>query len=78
MEYLTIDQLIGKLQQLKEAGVPGDTPVATPSVDNNGRVGYMQRVEGAGRVSVAKSDMDKGYGLCKSVAARGVEIVVVR
>lgn len=60
MQYLTLDQLIAKLQQLKDSGVSGDIPVAVPSVDNNGRGGWMQRIEGAGRVAVAKADMDKG------------------
>jgi len=78
MEYLTLDQLIAKLQQMKDSGVSGDIAVAVPAVDNNGRGGMMQRVEGAGRVSVAKADMDKGYSLCKTVAARGVEVLVIR
>ncbi|MYM92387.1 hypothetical protein [Duganella vulcania] len=78
MRHLTLDQLIAKLQQLKESGVPGDIAVAIPALDNNGRGGVMQRIEGAGRVAVAKADMDKGYDLCKTVATRGVEIVVIR
>lgn len=78
MNYLTLDQLIAKLQQLKDAGAPGDIAVAIPALDNNGRGGMMQRIEGAGRVSVAKADMEKGYGLCKTVASRGVEVVVIR
>lgn len=78
MQFLTLDQLIIKLQQLKESGVSGDIPVAVPSVDNNGRGGWMQRIEGAGRVAVAKADMDKGHALCKTVAARGVEVLVIR
>lgn len=78
MSYLTLDDLLSKLQQLKDGGVPGDIAVAIPSVDNNGRGGFMQRIEGAGRVAVANADMDKGYGLCKTVAARGVEVLVIR
>ena len=78
MRHLTLDQLMAKLQQLKDSGVPGDIAVAIPALDNNGRAGMLQRIEGAGRVSVAKADMDKGYGLCKTVATRGVEIVVIR
>lgn len=78
MNYLTLDQMIAKLQQLKDAGVPGDIAVAIPALDNSGRGGMMQRIEGAGRVSVAKADMDKGYALCKTVANRGVEVVVIR
>jgi hypothetical protein len=77
-QYLTLDQLITKLQQLKDSGVAGETAVAFPSVDNNGRGGMMQRIEGAGRVAVAKADFDKGYGLCKTVATRGVEVLVIR
>lgn len=78
MQHLTLDQLIAKLQQMKDAGVPGDIAVAIPAIDNNGRGGMMQRIEGAGRVAVAKADMDKGYALCKTVATRGVEIIVIR
>ena len=78
MQFLTLDPLMVKLQQLKDSGVPGDIAVAVPSIDNNGRGGWMQRIEGAGRVSVAKADMEKGYALCKTVAARGVEVLVIR
>lgn len=78
MLYLTLDDLLIKLQQLKDAGTPGSIAIAIPSTDNNGRSGYVQRVEGAGRVAVAKTDMDKGYGLCKTVAARGVDVLVIR
>lgn len=78
MTYLTLDQLVAKCQQMKDAGVPGDIPVAIPALDNNGRGGMMQRVEGVGRVAVAKADMDKGFSLCKTVATRGVEILVIR
>lgn len=78
MQYLTLDLMIAKLLQLKESGVPGDMAVAIPALDNNGRGGMMQRVEGAGRVAVAKADMDKGYGLCKAVATSGVDVIVIR
>lgn len=78
MRHLTLDQLIAQLTELKESGVPGDIAVGIPARDNNGRGGVMQRVEGTGRVAVAKADMDKGYDLCKTVASRGVEIVVIR
>lgn len=78
MRHLTLDQLIAKLHALKDAGVPGDIAVAVPAVDNNGRGGMVQRVEGAGRVAVAKSDIDKGYDLCKLVSTRGVQVVVIR
>jgi len=78
MRHLTLDQLIAKLQGLKDAGVPGDIAVAIPALDNNGRAGMVQRVEGAGRVAVAKADIDKGYDLCKMVTTRGVQVVVIR
>lgn len=78
MSYLTLNQLIASLQQLKDSGVPGDTAVAIPAVDNNRRGGMMQRVESTGQVAVSKADMDKGYDLCKIVANRGVIIVYIR
>lgn len=78
MRHLTLDQLIAKLQGLKDAGVPGDIAVAIPALDNNGRAGMVQRVKGAGRVAVAKADIDKGYDLCKMVSTRGVQVVVIR
>lgn len=78
MRHLTLDQLIAKLQSLKEAGVPGDMAVAIPALDNNARRGVVQRIEGAGRVAVAKADFEKGYDLCKMVSTRGVDVVVIR
>lgn len=78
MQFLTLDQLLAKPNQLKDSGVPGDIAVAIPSHDNNDRGGMMQRVEGAGRVAVAKTDFDRGIALCKTVAARGVEVLVIR
>lgn len=78
MRHLTLDQLIAKLQALKEAGVPGDIAVVVPALDNNARGGMVQRVEGAGRVAVAKADIDKGYDLCKMVSTRGVQVVNIR
>ena len=78
MTYLTLDELIAKLQQLKASGIAGDIAVAIPSTDNNGRPGWVQRIEGAGRVAVAKPDIDKGYALCKTVAARGIDVIVIR
>lgn len=77
MSYQSIDELMAELQALKDAGVPGSTPTGVRSVDNNARGGWIKRVEGAARVSVAKSDIDKNHDLCKIVSNRGVEIVVI-
>jgi hypothetical protein len=78
MPYQSLDQLIASLQQMKADGVPGDAAVVIPSTDNNGRYGFMQRIEGPGKVSVAKADFEKGYDRCKVVSSRGVEVVVIR
>lgn len=78
MRHLTLDQLLAELQKMKEEGTPGDIAVAIPSTDNNGRFGMMRRIEGPAKVSVAKADFDKGYDLCKVVATRGVEVLVIR
>ncbi|MFT6641389.1 MAG: hypothetical protein ACJAUZ_002393 [Flavobacteriaceae bacterium] len=78
MSFLTVDQLIAKLQRLKESGVPGEMPVAISAVNSQGQAGFFQRIEGAGRVAVAKSDLDKGSTLCKAVATQGVDVVVIR
>lgn len=77
-EYLNLDQLIDKLTQMRASGVPGTIATAIPSPDNNGRAGFFQRIEGVGRVAVAKTDHEKGVSLCRAVAARGVEILVIR
>jgi len=76
--YLTVDQLIAKLDELKLSGVSGAMPVAIPSVDNNGALGWMQRIERAGLRIVAKSDIEKGHSLCKTVVSRGVEVLVIQ
>lgn len=73
--FLTLDELIDKLQQQRAAGVPGDTPTAVPAPDARGQ---LKRIEGVGRVAVAKSDMDKGQGVCRPVATRGVTVLVIR
>lgn len=78
MEYLSIDDVINNLNHLKECGMPGDTPVVFPSRDNNMRGGVVERASALARVPVGKSDMDKGYNICKLVASRGVEVVVIR
>jgi hypothetical protein len=78
MEYVTLDDLILKLQQCKDSGVPGSIAVGIPSFDNNGRGGVIKRIESVCQASVAKVDMDKGYSICKTVANRGVEILLIR
>lgn len=77
MSYLSIDQLISKLQELKDSGTPGDMPAMIPSRDNNGRSGFFQRVEGLQQTKIAKSDFDKQFSLCKGVYSRGVEVLVI-
>lgn len=76
--YLTLDQLIVALQALKDTGVPGDSPVYLPSRDNNGKGGYLQRIEGVGLCAAAKPEVVKGLGLVKTVAARGVRVPLIR
>lgn len=77
-ESLSLDKLIKKLTQLRDSGVPGSIATAIPAADNNGRGGYFQRIEGASRVAVAKADHEKEQGLCRAVAARGVDVLVIR
>lgn len=77
-DFLSLDQLIDKLVQLRESGVPGSIATAIPATDNNGRGGYFKRIEGAGRVAVAKTDHEKGHALCRALAARGVDVLVIR
>jgi hypothetical protein len=57
--------------------VPGDTAVASPGVDNNGRSDFMHRIEHVGQTAVAKAEFEKGWGVCKNVSSRGVEIVSI-
>lgn len=77
MPFLTLDQTIEMLLALKAAGVPGETAVARPAADNNGRSGFMHRIEHVGRVSVAKAEFEKDWGLCRKVSSRGVEVVSI-
>jgi hypothetical protein len=76
-DFLSLDQLIAQLQGLKDSGVPGSTPTTVPSANNEGRSGYVQRIERARLVPVAKTEMEKGFGLLRMVSARGVQVVVV-
>ena len=76
--YLTLDQLLVELQVLKDTGVPGDSPVYLPSRDNNGKGGYLQRIEGVSLCAAAKPEVEKGLGLVKVVSARGVRVPMIR
>jgi hypothetical protein len=77
MAYATIDTLIEQLAALKASGVAGDTAVAFPSLDNNGKRNYALRVESVGLVSAAKTDVEKGFNLYRLVSVRGVPIVML-
>lgn len=76
--YLTLDQLITSLQVLKDTGVSGDSPVYLPSRDNNGKGGYLQRIEGVSLCAAAKPEVEKGLGIVRTVAARGVRVPLIR
>lgn len=76
--YLTLDQLLVELQVLKDTGVPGDSPVYIPCRDNNGRGGYLQRIEGVSLCAAAKPEVEKGLSIVKTVAARGVRVPMIR
>lgn len=77
MSYLTLDEIILACQKLKESGVPGTTLGAIPSTDNNGRGCFMKLIEGVHIATVAKSDIDKRYPICKAVANRGVPVALI-
>jgi hypothetical protein len=77
MTFLTLDQTIEKLLLLKASGLPGDSAVAIPCFNNNGQSGFMQRIEHVGRSAVAKTEFEKGWGVCQLVSLRGVEIVSI-
>lgn len=76
--YLTLDELIASLQALQDTGVPGDSPVYIPCRDNNGRGGYLQRIEGVSLCAAAKPEVEKGLGIVRTVAARGVRVPLIR
>lgn len=76
MSYLTIDQMIEALQEAKAQGADGAMPVAIP-FGGAGRGGYLGRVEGVVRVAVAKGDVEKGISIVKTVASRGVEVLMI-
>ena len=75
--YLTLDQTIEVLVAMKAAGIPGDAAVAMPVRGRNGYSGYVQRIEGIGRAAVAADEIEKGWGMCETVALRGVEVVSI-
>ena len=77
MTFLTLDQTIENLLALKAAGVPGNSAVARPGVDSNGRSGFMRRIEHVGQTVVAKAEFEKGWGVCRTVSSRGVAIVSI-
>jgi hypothetical protein len=76
-EHLSLDELTAKLTQLRESGVPLSTAKAIRAAQNNGRGVYVQRIEGTGRVSLAKADHEMGQGPCRAVAAGGADALVI-
>ena len=59
LDSLTLDQLIAALQELKDNGVLGDSPVYSPCRDTNGKGGYLQRIESVSLCAAAKPEVDK-------------------
>lgn len=77
MPYLTLDELMARLQSCKDAGVPGNIPMAMPAAAHCGG-GMLQRIENIHQLAVGKSDMDRGHALCRAVATRGVPVLVLQ
>lgn len=78
MDFLTLDQTIAKLQEMKDSGIAGNTAVVLGGFDVHARAGWMTRIESVYRASVGKSDFDKGYAQCKIATTKGVEVIVLR
>lgn len=77
MSMHTIDSLIALLELQKAEGVPGSTAVVFASQDNNGKRGFAQRVMLVRPVALAKAEFDKGWEVCKVVANRGVQALMI-
>lgn len=73
----TLDSLIEHLQQLKAQGTPGNIPIVSPALDNNSGRGFAKRIDAVVQVSLAKSDVDKGWEVCKLVSNRGVPALLI-
>jgi hypothetical protein len=73
----TIDELIAALQAQKASGVPGDTPVAIPAQDNNGKHGMAKLDVQPRLAAISKDEYGKGWGLCRLVSRSGIPIVML-
>lgn len=75
---LSVDQLIAKLEQMKQQGlISGDTPVGVPSIDNNGKAGVVGLAVTPVPIAVAKDEFAKGWTLCRKVSRGGAPVLVI-
>ena len=70
--YLTIEERVA----MKAAGAPGEAAAPLPVRDRNGRSGYVRRIEGIERATVAADAFEKGRGMGK-MASRGVDVALL-
>jgi hypothetical protein len=50
--------------------------MAIPAADS--RAGMLQLLEGSHLAAVGKADIARGHALCRTVASRGVAVLVLR
>lgn len=77
MKKMTIDEMLGQLQALKNSGVSGSTELMIPTTGTNGHGVYLKRIETVSQSAVSKADFDRQASICKFVANRGVAVIAI-
>lgn len=74
---MKLDDLIAKLQQMKAAGLDGETPVGVFAQDNNGKSGMVQMDVTPVIAHIAKDEYAKDWTLCRRVSRGGVQVLAI-
>lgn len=77
MDRITLDELIIELLKQKSAGVPGNTVMALPARDGNGRGSYVSFEVKLHASAVAKAEYEKGWTIAKQVSRGGVQVLML-
>lgn len=69
--------MIAALEAHKAAGIPGDTLVGVPALDNNGKHGMANLSVRPHVSALAKDELAKGWTLCRHVSRGGVPVIII-